>query len=134
MKRNEIEFLRAAGFSIAEIMTMETVQNDEKGAAAPAGSEPAAGQNAQTEPAQPAAAPAQTDPAPAAPAPAQTAPAASADNNPAQTAPAASLDNNPAMTEILNKILAAIQSQNRADASIPTPEKKSPEEIAAQLY
>lgn len=121
MKRNEIEFLRAAGFSIAEIMTMETAQNDEKGAAAPVGSEPAAGQNAQTEPAQPAAAPAQTDPAPATP-------------TPAQTAPAASLDNNPAMTEILNKILAAIQSQNRAGASIPTPEKKSPEEIAAQLY
>lgn len=124
MKRNEIEFLRAAGFSIAEIMTMESVQNDENSAAAPVGSEPAAGQNAQTEPAQPAAAPAQAAPAPAAPAPAQTAPAA----------PAASADNNPAMTEILNKILAAIQSQNRADASIPTPEKKSPEEIAAQLY
>lgn len=121
MTKNEIEFLRAAGYSIAEIMTMESEQNNEKGAATPAGSEPAAGQNAQKELEQPAAAPTQTAPAPVAPAP-------------AQTSPAAPVDNNPATMEILNKILAAIQTQNRSGASIPTPEKKSPEEIAAQLY
>lgn len=121
MTKNEIEFLRAAGYSIAEIMALESLHNDKKGAAAPAGSEPAVGQNAQTGPAQPAAAPTQTDPAPVTPAP-------------AQAAPVAPIDNNPAMTEILNKILAAIQSQNRAGAAIPAPEKKSPEEIAAQLY
>lgn len=116
MKKTEIEFLRAAGFSIAEIMAMEP---------APAGDQASAGDQ------QPAAsgdpAPAQTpaaDPAPAA-APAQQAPAAS---------PAAQPDNNPAMTALLQQILAAVQAGNRSGAALPTPEKKTPEEIAGQLY
>lgn len=113
MTRQEIEFLRAAGFSIAEIMAMQPAQNN---APDPAGS-PAPDQ----QPAQPA--PAQTpEPKPAEPA------------QPAQPVQLAQPDNNPQMTELLTKILAAVQAGNRSAASQPTPEKLSPEEIAGKLY
>ena len=114
MKKNEIKFLMDAGFSIEEIQAMENGQNAENQTAAPAGSIPETQQNAQTppEPQQPAAA------QPAAPA----------------TAPAASLsDNNPEITAILNKILGAIQAQNRSAAAVTTPQTLSPEEIAGKL-
>lgn len=119
MKKTEIEFLRAAGFTIAEIMSMEP---------APAGDQTSAGDQ------QPAAAgdqaPAQTPAADPTPAAADPTPAAA----PAQQAPAAQPDNNPAMTALLQQILAAVQAGNRSGAALPTPEKKSPEEIAGQLY
>lgn len=123
MTKAEIEFLRAAGFSIAEIMAMTPVQSDETAAAPQPGSGTAAGQNAQTEtPAQPAQ-PAPEQPAQPAAGPAQTAPAQSA-----------STDTNPEMTRLLTQILAAVQAGNRSGAALPTPEKKSPEEIAGELY
>lgn len=118
MKKSEIKFLLDAGFSIEEIQAMENGQNAENQTAAPAGSVPETQQNAQTvpEPQQPAAA--QPDPQPAAPA----------------TAPAASLsDNNPEITALLNKILGAIQAQNRSAAAVTTPASLSPEEIAGKL-
>lgn len=111
MTKAEIEFLRSAGFSIAEIMAMNPQQNDEKDKSAEAGSAPPAGQNAQnTEPA-----PAQ---APAEPAPTQT---------PAGDPQAVILDK-------LDKLIAAVQAGNRSGASVQTPEKKTPEEISGQLY
>lgn len=108
MTKAEIEFLRAAGFSISEIMAMNPVQNDENGQAATAGSAPVTAQNAQT--------PA-LDPTPT-PAPAQT--------------PAGDLQS--AMLDKLDKLLAAVQAGNRSGAAMPTPEKKTVEEIAGQLY
>lgn len=108
MTKEEIEFLRAAGFTLAEIMAM---QNDENKAAAPAGSAAEPQQTAQKEP----------DPTPA------SAPAAG-------TQPAAAGDNNPELTKILTQILGAIQAGNRSGAALTTPEKKSPEEIAGMLY
>ena len=107
MTKAEIEFLRAAGFSIAEIMALSPVQSDET-AAAP---QPASSAQAPEQPAQPAAGPAQTAPA-----------------QPAST------DTNPEMTRLLAQILAAVQAGNRSGAALPTPEKKSPEEIAGELY
>ena len=117
MTRQEIDFLRAAGYSIAEIMAMQPAQNAEPD---PAGSQAQDQQSAQ--PAAPAPEPApQAQPAAPTPAPA-----------PAQPAPLP--DNNPQMTELLTKILAAVQAGNRSAASQPTPEKLSPEEIAGKLY
>jgi len=111
MTKAEIEFLRSAGFSIAEIMAMNPQQNDENGKAAPAGSTPPAGQNAQP-----------AEPAPA-PAPAEPAPAQSAAGDPQAV-----------ILKRLDKLIAAVQAGNRAGASVQTPEKKSVEEIAGQLY
>lgn len=111
MTKAEIEFLRSAGFSVAEIMAMNPQQNDEKDEAAPAGSTPPAGQDAQNTEPTPA-------PAPAEPAPAQT---------PAGDPQAVILDK-------LDKLIAAVQAGNRSGASVQTPEKKSVEEIAGQLY
>lgn len=112
MTKAEIEFLRSAGFSVAEIMAMNPQQNDEKDEAAPAGSTPPTGQNAQ--PAEPTPAP-----APAEPAPAQT--------------PAG--DPQTIILEKLDRLIAAVQAGNRSGASVQTPEKKkTPEEIAGQLY
>ena len=113
MTKTEIEFLRNAGFTLAEIMAMAApVQNDENQAAAAADQPAVSQQNAQIPSPEPA-------PAPVQPAAAPVPPAA---------------DNNPAMTEILNKILNAIQAGNRSSAQIAAPEIKSPEEIAGQLY
>lgn len=112
MKKAEIEFLRAAGFSVAEIMSMDPQQNDEKNEAAETGSTPPAGQNAQ-----------KTEPAPA-PAPAE----------PAPTQAPAGGDPQSVILEKLDRLIAAVQAGNRSGASVQTPEKKSPEEIAAQLY
>ena len=110
MTRQEIEFLRAAGFSIAEIMAMQPAQNSEP--------DPVGSPAQEQQPAQPA--PVQTpEPKPA---------------EPAQPAQPALPDNNPQMTELLTKILAAVQAGNRSAASQPTPEKLSPEEIAGKLY
>ena len=54
---------------------------------------------------------------------------------PADPAPApAPADPQNAMLEKLDKILAAVQAGNRAGAKIQTPAKKTPEEIAGQLY
>lgn len=114
MTKAEIEFLRSAGFSIAEIMAMNPQQNDEKGKAAEAGSTPPAGQNAQN--AEPAPVPAPVEPAE--PAPAQT--------------PAG--DPQTVILDKLDKLIAAVQAGNRSGASVQTPEKKTPEEIAGQLY
>ena len=111
MTKAEIEYLRSAGFSIAEIMAMNPQQNDEKDEAAPAGSTPPAGQNAQ---------PAEPTPAPA---PAEPAPAQSAAGDPQAV-----------ILERLDKLIAAVQAGNRSGASVQTPEKKSVEEIAGQLY
>jgi cell wall-associated NlpC family hydrolase len=119
MTKAEIEFLRAAGFSVAEIMAMNPQQNDEKGDTARGGSAPSAEQNAQNAEQ----APAQTPPSPAEP---STQPA-----SPAQT-PAG--DPQTAMLDKLDKILAAVQAGNRSGAAMPTPEKKTVEEIAGQLY
>ena len=122
MTKAEIEFLRSAGFSIFEIMAMNPQQNDGKGVAAVAGSTPPAGQNAQNT--EPAPAPAPTEPAPTqAPAPAEPAPA----QTPAGDPQAVILDK-------LDKLIAAVQAGNRSGASVQTPEKKTPEEIAGQLY
>lgn len=115
MTKAEIEFLRSAGFSIAEIMAMNPQQNDEKGEAAPAGSTPPAEQNAQN-----------TEPAPA------PAPAEPAEPAPAQT-PAGG-DPQTVILDKLDKLIAAVQAGNRSGASVQTPEKKSVEEIAGQLY
>jgi hypothetical protein len=38
------------------------------------------------------------------------------------------------MLDKLDKLLAAVQAGNRSGAAMPTPEKKSVEEIAGQLY
>ena len=103
MTKAEIEFLRSAGFSLAEIMAMSPQQNDENGKAAEAGSTPPAGQNAQ-----------KTEPAPA------------------QT-PAGG-DPQTVILEKLDRLIAAVQAGNRSGASVQTPEKKTPEEIAGQLY
>lgn len=117
MKKTEIEFLRAAGFSIAEIMAMQPAGDQ---GAAPAQADPTA-QAAAEQPA-PETAPA-TDPAPTQPAPA------------AAGAPAAQpADNNPEMTALLKQILAAVQAGNRSGAQMATPEKLTPEEIAGKLY
>lgn len=118
MKKTEIKFLLDAGFSVEEIQAMENGHNDGNQTTAPAGSGSDPQQNAQTapEPQQPAAA--QQDPQPAAPA----------------TAPATiSLDNAPEVTALLNKILGAIQAQNRSAAAVTTPQTLSPEEIAGKL-
>lgn len=125
MTKAEIEFLRAAGFSIAEIMAMNPVQTVETADADQPGSDAAAGQNAQIGAPAPSMLSAQAPEQPAQPAAA-----------PAQTAPTqqASTDNNPEMTRLLAQILAAVQAGNRSGAAMPTPEKKSPEEIAGQLY
>ena len=121
MTKAEIEFLRAAGFSLTEIMAMNPVQNAQTPAPDPT---PAPVQNAQTpalaEPATPAA---QTPPAPAEPA----TPAAAPDQTLAGDLQSAMLDK-------LDKLLAAVQAGNRSGAAMPTPEKKSVEEIAGQLY
>lgn len=117
MTKTEIEFLRSAGFSIAEIMAMNPVQNDEKDKAAEAGSAPSAEQNAQKDPATP-------DPAPApATAPVEPAPAQSAAGDPQAV-----------ILDKLDKLIAAIQAGNRSGAAVQTSEKKTPEEIAGQLY
>ena len=115
MKKTEIEFLRAAGFTLEEIMQFETVQNDGNEGGSSPGSQLEAGQNAQTAPAAPAQQPAAPAQQPAAPA----------------QLPA---DNNPALTDILNKILSAIQAGNMAAASIQTPAPQSPEDLAGKLY
>lgn len=112
MTKAEIEFLRSAGFSLAEIMAMNPQQNDENNKAGEAGSTPPAGQNAQNNEPAPA-------PAPAEPAPAQT---------------AAGGDPQAIILDKLDKLIAAVQAGNRAGASVQTPEKKTPEEIAGQLY
>lgn len=112
MTKAEIEFLRSAGFSIAEIMAMYPQQNDEKDEAAQAGSTPPAGQNVQN-----------TEPAPA-PAPAEPAPAQTPAGGDPQTV----------ILDKLDRLIAAVQAGNRSGASVQTPEKKSPEEIAGQLY
>ena len=108
MTKAEIEFLRSAGFTLEEIMAMYPAQNDENNAADPAGSTPPDNQNAQN---------AETAPAQAPAAPAQSAG-----------------DPQTAMLDKLDKILAAVQAGNRSGASVQTPEKKTPEEIAGQLY
>lgn len=123
MTKAEIEFLRAAGFSIPEIMAMNPAHNAQSPAPDPT---PAPVQNAQTPAPDPTPAPAQTAPAPAEPA----APAAQA-TVPAQT-PAGDLQS--AMLDKLDKLLAAVQAGNRSGANIQPPEKKSPEEIAGILY
>lgn len=120
MTKAEIEFLRASGFSIAEIMAMDPVQNVQENSSA-AAAEPV--QNAQPPAPDPTPAPAQTEPAPAEPATPASAPA--------QT-PAGDLQS--AMLDKLDKILSAVQAGNRSGAAMPTPEKKSVEEIAGQLY
>lgn len=127
MTKAEIEFLRASGFTIAEIMAMNTVQNVQKNSSA-ATVDPA--QNAQNQITEPEPAPAQS---PATPAQTQLAPAepASPAAAPAQS-PAA--DPQAAMLDKLDKILSAVQAGNRSGAAMPTPEKKSVEEIAGQLY
>lgn len=118
MTKAEIEFLRAAGFSLAEIMAMNPAQNAQENSSA-ASANPV--QNAQTPAPDPTPAPAQTPPSPAEPA----TPAA---------APAQDGDPQTAMLDKLDKILAAVQAGNRSGAAMPTPEKKSIEEIAGQLY
>ena len=120
MTKAEIEFLRAAGFSIAEIMAMNPAQNAQENSSAASGNPV---QNAQTPTPDPTPAPTQTPPVPAEPA----TPAAA----PAQT-PAGDLQS--AMLDKLDKLLAAVQAGNRSGAAMPTPEKKSVEEIAGQLY
>lgn len=118
MKKTEIKFLLDAGFSVEEIQAMENGQNAENQTAAPAGSTPEAQQNAQTAPEPPQPTAAQPDPQPAAPA----------------AAPATiSQDNAPEVTALLNKILGAIQAQNRSAATVTTPQTLSPEEIAGKL-
>lgn len=123
MTRAEIEFLRSAGFSIAEIMGMYPVQNDEKPAEQPAGSAPSERQNVQTEEQIPLTAPEQ----PEQPAPAQT---AAGD----QSAASPAGDQSAAILAKLDKLISAIQAGNRAGATMPTPTKESPEEIAGKLY
>lgn len=120
MTKTEIEFLRAAGFSLAEIMAMEPKQNEQKvSSAAPA----IPVQNAQKT-GDPQTAPAQ------APASAGQEPAPAGQTTPAgQPTP----DQSTAMLDKLDKILAAIQSGNRSAASIPTQTPQSPEEIAGTL-
>lgn len=120
MTKAEIEFLRAAGFSIAEIMAMNPAQNAQTPAPDPT---PAPVQTAQTPAQDPTPAPAQTAPAPAEPATPAAAPA---------QAPGGDLQS--AMLDKLDKLLAAVQAGNRSGAAMPTPEKKTVEEIAGQLY
>lgn len=112
MTKAEIEFLRSAGFSIAEIMAMNPQQNDEKGEAAQAGSTLPAEQDAQN-----------AEPAPVSP-PAESAPAQTTAGGDPQTV----------ILEKLDRLIAAVQAGNRSGASVQTPEKKTPEEIAGQLY
>ena len=109
MTKQEIEFLRAAGFTLGEIMAMQT-KDDPAPAPAPA------------QPAEPAPAPAPT-PTPAPAQPAEPAPA-----------PAPDVAGSAEVQKILGQILAAIQSGNRQAASIETPPKLTPEEIAGKLY
>ncbi len=111
MTKAEIEFLRSAGFSIAEIMAMNPQQNDENSDTGRGGSTPPAEQNAQN-----------TEPAPA-PAPAEPAPTQTPAGDPQAV-----------ILEKLDKLIAAVQAGNRSGASVQTPEKKTPEEIAGQLY
>ena len=94
---------------------MNPQQNDEKDKAAEAGSTPPAEQNAQN-----------TEPAPA-PAPAEPAPTQAPTQAPAG-------DPQTVILEKLDKLIAAVQAGNRSGASVQTPEKKTPEEIAGQLY
>ena len=101
---------------------MYPVQNDGNGTAAPAASTPPVEQNAQKSETAPAQAPAQ---APATPAQAPATPAAA--QTPAGDPQAVILDK-------LDKLIAAVQAGNRSGASVQTPEKKTPEEIAGQLY
>ena len=115
MTRQEIDFLRAAGYSIAEIMAMQPAQNADPD---PAGSKAQDQQTAQ--------------PSAPAPEPAPQPQAAAPEPAPAQPAPLP--DNNPELTKLLTKILDAVQAGNRSAASQPTPEKLSPEEIAGKLY
>ena len=124
MTKAEIEFLRSAGFSVAEIMSMNPQQNAQENSSA-ASENPV--QTTQNPAPDPTPAPAQTPPAPATPAPAET---------PAQPAPAQSAAGDPqtVILDKLDKLIAAIQAGNRSGASVPTPEKKTPEEIAGQLY
>lgn len=124
MTKAEIEFLRSAGFSVSEIMAMNPQQNAQENSSAASGNSV---QNAQNPAPDPTPAPAQTPPAPATPAPAET---------PAQPAPAQSAAGDPQTVIIdkLDKLIAAIQAGNRAGAAVQTPEKKTPEEIAGQLY
>lgn len=119
MTKAEIEFLRSAGFSVSEIMAMNPQQNAQENSSA-ASENPV--QTAQNPAPDPAPAPAQTPPAPA--------------ETPAQPAPAQSAAGDPQTVIIdkLDKLIAAIQAGNRAGASVQTPEKKTPEEIAGQLY
>ena len=105
MTKQEIEFLRAAGFTLGEIMAMQP-QNDTTPAPAPA-----------PVPAQPA------EPAPAPAQPAEPAPA-----------PAPDVAGSAEVQKILGQILAAIQSGNRQSASIEPPPRLTPEEIAGKLY
>ena len=108
----------------AEIMAMNPQQNAQENSSA-ASENPV--QTAQNPAPDSTPAPAQTPPAPATPAPAET---------PAQPAPAQS-EAGDAQTVILDKLdnlIAAIQAGNRSGASVQTPEKKTPEEIAGQLY
>lgn len=108
MTRQEIEFLMAAGFTLAEIMSMKTVQNAENNDGSSPGSTAAAGQNAQTEP------------------------AAQAPASPEAPAPVKNEDQSP-IIEKLDTLIAAIQAGNRATASITSPARLSPEEIAGKL-
>ena len=119
MTKTEIEFLRAAGFSIAEIMAMQPVGDQSADPAQADQPAPAAAEQTAPE-----TAPA-TDPAPT-----QQAPAPAAAGAPA----AQPADNNPEMTALLKQILAAVQAGNRSGAQMATPEKLTPEEIAGKLY
>ena len=127
MTKAEIEFLRAAGFSIAEIMAMNPAQNAQENSSAASGNPVQTAQEnssaASGNPVQTAQTPAQTPPAQAEPATSAAAPA--------QTQAG---DLQSAMLDKLDKLLAAVQAGNRSGAAMPTPEKKSVEEIAGQLY
>ena len=104
MTKQEIEFLRNAGFTLAEIMAMQPAADP---APEPA---PAPAADPKPEPA-----PVPSDPAPA-------------------PAPAPSPDPQAAMIDRLDKILAAVQAGNRSGASLTPPAKETVEDIAGKLY
>ena len=116
MTKQEIEFLRAAGFTLGEIMAMQAQESPAPAEAAPT---PAPAPEPKPEP----------SPAPA-PAPA---PEPKPEPSPAP-APAPDVAGSGEVQKILGQILAAIQSGNRQAASIDPPPKLTPEEIAGKLY
>lgn len=119
MKKTEIEFLRAAGYSIEEIMAMYPAQNAEKEDGSSPGSALVEGQNAQKVEAP------QNQPAEQPATPAQT-PAAGDQS-------AAPSDQSAVILAKLDSLIAAIQAGNRAASNATPPVKQSAEEIAAQL-